>query len=43
LLRIQRDPDSPRVARYCTTDRFLGVFGLESLNDLPHSDDVDVK
>jgi segregation and condensation protein B len=43
LLRIQRDPGSPRVARYCTTDRFLGVFGLESLNDLPHSDDVDVK
>jgi segregation and condensation protein B len=43
LLRVQRDPDSPRVARYCTTDRFLGVFGLESLNDLPRSDDVDVK
>jgi segregation and condensation protein B len=43
LLRIQRDPDSPRVARYFTTDRFLGVFGLESLSDLPRSDDVDVK
>lgn len=43
LLRVERDPGSPRVARYCTTDRFLGVFGLESLNDLPRSDDVDVK
>ncbi len=44
LLRVERNPDTPRVARYCTTDRFLGVFGLESLNDLPRSDDdVDVK
>lgn len=43
LLRVERDPASPRVARYCTTERFLGVFGLESLNDLPRSDDVDVK
>jgi segregation and condensation protein B len=43
LLRVERDPGSPRIARYCTTDRFLGVFGLETLGDLPRSDDVDVK
>lgn len=41
LLCVERDSSSPRVARYRTTDRFLNVFGLESLNDLPRSDDVD--
>jgi segregation and condensation protein B len=39
LLRIERSLGKPRVARYATTDRFLEVFGLESLNDLPRSDD----
>lgn len=43
LLCVERDSSSPRLARYRTTDRFLNVFGLESLNDLPRSDDVDVQ
>jgi segregation and condensation protein B len=44
LLRIERTDSAPRIARYWTTDRFLGLFGLESLTDLPRSDeDVDAK
>jgi len=44
LLRIERTGDQPRLARYWTTDRFLGLFGLGSLTDLPRSDeDVDTK
>jgi segregation and condensation protein B len=39
LLRIERSEDKPRVARYCTTPRFLELFGLDNLNDLPRSDE----
>lgn len=39
LLRVERLAGPPRVARYFTTDRFLDLFGLESLDDLPRSDD----
>lgn len=39
LLRIERSHDQPRVPLYCTTDRFLQLFGLESLADLPKSPD----
>jgi len=35
FLRIERHPDRPRVALYRTTDRFLALLGLESLDDLP--------
>lgn len=41
LLRIERDPASPRMPRYHTTPRFLDLFGLESLEDLPRSQDLD--
>lgn len=37
LVRIERDPATPRIARYCTTARFLDLFGLDSLEDLPQS------
>lgn len=37
LVRIERDPETPRIARYCTTARFLDLFGLDSLEDLPRS------
>ncbi len=44
LLRVERPPENPRVAQYYTTDRFLDLFGLNSLSDLPRSDDeADVK
>jgi segregation and condensation protein B len=41
LLRIERDPAAPRSPRYHTTARFLELFGLESLDDLPRSQEVD--
>jgi segregation and condensation protein B len=41
LLRLERDADRPRQARYSTTDRFLELFGLSSLDDLPRSSDLE--
>jgi segregation and condensation protein B len=41
LLRVERPPEMPRSVRYCTTDRFLKLFGLESLADLPQTDDLE--
>jgi segregation and condensation protein B len=41
LLRLERDPDKPRAARYYTTDRFLALFNLSSLDDLPRSQDLE--
>jgi len=41
LLRIERKQDQRRVAWYHTTDRFLAFFRLESLDDLPRSEDLD--
>jgi segregation and condensation protein B len=37
LLALDRDPASSRRSRYSTTERFLALFGLESLADLPRS------
>ena len=39
LLRLERGPSKPRKSQYFTTRRFLEVFGLKSLGDLPRSDD----
>ena len=41
LLRMDRSSESPRIPHYCTTDRFLQVFGLSDLGDLPQSEDLD--
>ena len=41
LLRIERDEAQPRRPRYYTTDRFLDLFGLSSLEDLPQSHDLE--
>jgi segregation and condensation protein B len=41
LLRIERDEQQPRKARYCTTDRFLELFGLATLDDLPKTEDLE--
>ncbi|HVW39497.1 MAG TPA: SMC-Scp complex subunit ScpB [Pirellulales bacterium] len=41
LLRIERDPAAPRSPRYHTTARFLELFGLESLDDLPRSQEIE--
>ena len=39
LLRIERPDPKRRTAHYCTTNRFLKLFGIESLADLPRSED----
>lgn len=43
LLRVERPPEHPRKPLHYTTDRFLALFGLESLDDLPHTEDVEKK
>jgi segregation and condensation protein B len=37
LVRLERSADNPRRPVYWTTDRFLELFGLKSLADLPRS------
>jgi segregation and condensation protein B len=39
LLRIERPDPKRRTAHYRTTDRFLKLFNLDSLDDLPRSED----
>jgi segregation and condensation protein B len=41
LLRIERPQGKKSVAQYFTTDRFLRLFGLETLADLPQSEELD--
>jgi segregation and condensation protein B len=40
LLRIEREPSKRRSTKYSTTNRFLRLFGLQSLADLPQSEDL---
>jgi segregation and condensation protein B len=39
LLRLNRPAEKPRVPHYFVTDRFLRLFNLESLDDLPRSEE----
>ena len=41
LLRLDRPEQSPHKPWYHTTDRFNRLFGLQSLDDLPRSEDLD--
>jgi len=41
LLRIDRPPGKRRPAHYFTTDRFLKLFDLETLDDLPQAEEID--
>jgi segregation and condensation protein B len=41
LLRIERMKTKRRTAQYYTTDRFLKLFNLESLDDFPRSEGLD--
>jgi segregation and condensation protein B len=41
LLRIERLPGKRRTVQYYTTDRFLQLFGLQTLADLPQSEELD--
>ncbi len=39
LLRLERPADKPRTPHYSTTERFMHLFNLESLDDLPRSEE----
>jgi segregation and condensation protein B len=41
LLRIERPSAKRRTPHYYTTDRFLRLFNLQSLDDLPRSEDAE--
>jgi segregation and condensation protein B len=41
LLRIERSDEKPRRPRYFTTDRFLSLFQLGGLQDLPRSAELE--
>ena len=43
LISLQRDPDRPKHVTYCTTPRFLSVFGLGEIDELPRAEDLDFK
>lgn len=43
LIAVQRPKDDPKVIHYRTTPRFLSVFGLKSLDDLPRPEDLSFK
>lgn len=43
LLRTERAQDGSRKAYYYTTERFLALFGLESLDELPQTEDIEKK
>lgn len=39
LISLERDDADRKSVRYCTAPRFLDVFGLQSLDELPRSED----
>ncbi len=41
LLRLERPDTKPRRPRYYTTDRFLALFGLSDIEELPRSQDLE--
>ena len=41
LLRVDRDQKDSRRVKYRTTDRFLELFGLEQIEDLPQLEELD--
>jgi segregation and condensation protein B len=43
LLSVERVNQPRRKSQYRTTQRFLNLFGMEGLGDLPQSDDLDGK
>jgi segregation and condensation protein B len=42
LLRLERKGSKPAKVQYYTTPRFLELFGLGSLDDLPRNEDLDL-
>ncbi len=43
LIAVERSKDDPKQVNYRTTPRFLSLFGLGSLNDLPRPEDLSFK
>lgn len=43
LLAIERDPERPRDVSYKTTGRFLSLFGIQNLDELPRHEQVAYK
>jgi chromosome segregation and condensation protein ScpB len=41
LLAVERESGRPRRVRYRTTPRFLELFGLSNLDELPRSQDLE--
>ncbi len=41
LLRIERTEGKPRITRYHTSDRFLDLFALQQVEDLPQSHELE--
>lgn len=41
LIRLERSPEKRSRATYSTTDRFLDLFDLDELSDLPRSQELD--
>jgi segregation and condensation protein B len=40
LIAVERTPDDPKDVRYATTPRFLSLFGVTRLDDLPRPDEL---
>ena len=43
LIAVERNPDQPRDVKYFTTTRFLSLFGIRSLDELPRHEQVGYK
>jgi segregation and condensation protein B len=43
LLAVERDPEHPRDVNYKTTSRFLSLFGIRNLDELPRHEQVAYK
>lgn len=43
LIAVQRQPDNPRDVAYQTTPRFLSLFGIRNLDELPRQEQVGYK
>jgi segregation and condensation protein B len=43
LIAVHRDPAAPKVVRYVTTERFLSLFGIGELDELPRPEAIGYK
>ncbi len=43
LLAVDRSPDQPKLIRYITTERFLSLFGIGELDELPRPEAIHYK